>query len=98
MPARTAPRTPARRQRPARCGRTPWQDSVRAAGFLQPELLAEDLAHDLVGTAADRSEARVTRRSLDLVLLHVAGAAEDLERRVGHVERVPLGLQLRDRD
>ena len=45
-----------------------------------PQLLAEDLLHDLVGAAADRAQAGVPHGALDLVLLHVAGAAVDLER------------------
>src|SRR4051812_11311036 len=63
-------------------------------GALQPQLLRQDLAHDLVGAAANRPEAGVARRALDPVLLHVAGAAEDLERLVGHLEHVALGDEL----
>src|SRR5436309_14439483 len=69
----------------------------RSGGSLQAERLAEDLAHDLVRAAPDRAEARVARHALDLVLLHVAGAAVDLQRLVGDVEAVALGLQLRHR-
>src|SRR3712207_8858393 len=31
---------------------------------LEPQLLGQDLAHDLVGPATDRAQARVARRSL----------------------------------
>src|SRR5438552_2096082 len=70
----------------------------RSGGSLQAERLAEDLAHDLVRAAADRAEARVARHALDLVLLHVAGAAVDLQARVHHVEAGPLRDQLGHRD
>ena len=52
----------------------------------EPQLPPENLLHDLVGPAADRAEAQVARHALDLVLLHVAGAAVDLERLVGNLE------------
>src|SRR4051812_9226583 len=61
---------------------------------LKAELLPQYLLHDLVGPAADWPQAQVARRALDAVLLHVAGAAEDLDRVVGLVEGVALGLQL----
>src|SRR3954447_26787325 len=63
-------------------------------GTLEPDDLAEDLAHDLVGAAADRPEARVARGALEVVLGHVAGAAVHLQAVVDQVERRPLGDQL----
>ena len=51
--------------------------------------------HDLVGAAADRAQARVARGALDPVLDHVAGAAVDLQARVGDVERGALREELR---
>ena len=45
--------------------------------------VAEDA--DLVGPAADRAQPQVARGALDLVLAHVARAAEDLDRLVGHL-------------
>ena len=61
-----------------------WPDE-REGASLQPQLLPQDLLHHLVGAAADRAQAGVAHRSLDLVLLHVAGAAVDLEGVVGHL-------------
>src|SRR3954466_5135853 len=67
------------------------------AEALQPQLLPQNLLHDLVRPAADGAEPRVAAGARDSVLLHVAGAAEDLQGVVRLVERVALGLQLRHR-
>src|SRR5205807_10168699 len=69
----------------------------RADSTSQPQRAAEDLLHDLVGSAPDRPEPRVARRPLDPVLGHIAVAAVDLQARVYHVERRPLGGELGDR-
>src|SRR4051794_37129885 len=53
---------------------------------LQPEHFAQDLVHDLVGSAADRAQSGVAGHALDLVLLHVARATVDLQAGVGDVE------------
>src|SRR4051812_21905431 len=60
--------------------------------------LGEDLAHDLVGAAADRAQPRVAGHALDLVLLHVAGAAVDLQAGVHDVEAGALRGELGHRD
>src|SRR4051794_1494286 len=67
-------------------------------GSSETEGLAQDLLHDLVGPAADRAQARVARHALDLVLLHVAGAAMDLQAGVHDVEARPLRDELGHRD
>src|SRR5205085_11472840 len=64
---------------------------------LQAQLLPQDLLHDLVRPAPDGTESRITRRALYSVLLHVARAAEDLQRVVGLLEGCALGHQLRHR-
>src|SRR3954453_3007635 len=61
---------------------------------LQAHLLGQDLPHDLVGPAPDRAQAGVAGGALDPVLLHVARAAEDLERFVSHLEQGALGGEL----
>src|SRR4051812_11160918 len=61
--------------------------SAMPASFrsLEPQLLAQDLLHDLVGPASDRAEAGVARRPVQLVL-----DAQDSQGGVGHVERRAL--------
>src|SRR5512138_2692589 len=73
--------------RAAPCG------SPSAAG-LEAQRLAQDLLHDLVRAPADRAEAGVPGRALDVVLAHVAGAAVDLQAGVHQIERRALGGQL----
>src|SRR5260370_21019189 len=71
---------------------------TRAPRPLKVEFLGDDLAHDLVGARADRTEAGVTPGALDRVLHHVAVSAVDLERPVGDFD---IGLRrgdLRHRD
>ena len=50
---------------------------------LEPVAAPDHLEHDLVGAGADPVEAGVAVGALDLVLLHVAVAAVDLDRVVG---------------
>src|SRR5256885_3997956 len=58
--------------------------AIRAAkrhtgcGPLQPVATPDHVQHDLVGAGADPVETNVAVGALDLVLLHVAVAAEDL--------------------
>src|SRR4051812_25925208 len=61
---------------------------------LETHHLAQDLLHDLVGAAADGSEARVARHPLDLVLAHVPRAAVQLQAGVHHLEGGALGGEL----
>src|SRR3954469_13328194 len=63
-------------------------------GRLEPDDLREDLAHDLVGAAADRAEAGVAGGALDVVLDHVAGAAVHLQAVVDQLVGVALGDEL----
>src|SRR5262249_15921795 len=49
--------------------------------------LREDLAHDLAGPAADRDEAKVAPRAGDVVLVHVAVAAVEVEAAVRDLVR-----------
>src|SRR5690349_8955782 len=65
---------------------------VNAGVSSQAERLAEDLAHDLVGAAADRAEPQVAYRALDPRIRPV-----DVEARVGGVVRRPLRRELRHR-
>src|SRR3954454_5723096 len=65
---------------------------------LQAQLLPQDLLHDLVRPAAYRAQAGVAAGALDPVLLHVAGAAEDLRGVVGLLESAALGQELGHRD
>src|SRR5437763_7321831 len=78
--------------------RAPRQQSrLRArarGGMSKPELAPDDLAHDLVAAAADRAQARVPQRALDLVFTHVAVAAEQLDDVVRGAQAVALGEQL----
>src|SRR4051812_13646629 len=62
-----------------------------AGSVSEAELAPDDLAHDLVGPAADRAQTSVAQRSLDLVLPHVAVAAEQLD----DVVRGPHAIALR---
>src|SRR5436190_13747406 len=63
----------------------------------ESELAPDDLLHDLVRAAADRAEARVAEGAFDLVLAHVAVAAEELQDVVGGAHAVALGDELRHR-
>src|SRR5439155_10730789 len=47
----------------------------------------DDVEHDLVGAGADPVQAHVAPDALDAVLLHVAGAAVDLDALVGDLDR-----------
>ena len=62
----------------------------------EPQLLAQDLLHDLVGAAADGAEAGIADGALDAVLAHVAVAPVDLQALVGDLEQGALGVELRD--
>src|SRR5215217_4531696 len=59
---------------------------------------ADHVEHDLVGARADAVQPHVAPHPLDAVLLHVAGAAVDLDALVGDLDRDPRGVQLRHRD
>src|SRR3954453_21425106 len=59
---------------------------------------ADHVEHDLVRTRADSVQAEIAPRAFDSVLLHVAGAAVDLDALVGDVDRDPRRVQLRHRD
>src|ERR1700761_103189 len=65
---------------------------------LQPVAAADHVEHHLVGAGTDPVEADVAVGALDLVLLHVAVAAEDLDRVVGDLAGDAGGVQLRHRD
>src|SRR5690349_20956870 len=65
---------------------------------LQPVRAPDDLEHDLVRARADAVEAQVAPGALDPVLLHVAGAAVDLQALVGDLDGDPRGVELGDRD
>src|ERR1700737_2614043 len=54
-------------------------------GYSQSVGLGDDLLHDLVRPSADPRQAGVAPRALDRKLAHVAMAAEDLDRLVGHL-------------
>ena len=67
-----------------------WPDEPPSAGArpparLEPQLLPEDLLHDLVGAAADRAEAGVAHGARDL---HVS--VQHAERGLGDLERGAL--------
>src|SRR4051794_14483099 len=64
----------------------------------EPIAPPDDIEHDLVRAGADAVEPQVAPGALDAVLLHVAGAAVDLDALVGDVDRNPRGVQLRHRD
>src|SRR4051812_48512889 len=67
----------------------PWRFTTGLPGEarkLEPDDLGEDLAHDLVGAAADGAEAGVSGGALEVVLDHVAGAAVHLQAVVDQVE------------
>src|SRR4029077_2801376 len=68
------------------------------AGPLHPVAAADHVEHHLVGAGADPVEADVAVGALDLVLLHVAVATEDLDRVVGDFAGDPRGVELRHRD
>src|SRR5919106_2289895 len=57
---------------------------------LEPELLREDLLHDLVAAAADRAQAGVAHRAADLLV-----PVGDPEGQLRHLERGALGQELR---
>src|SRR3954469_3758205 len=67
-------------------------------GGSEAEGLANDLEHDLVGAGADPVQAQVAPHALDVVLLHVAGSAVDLDALVGDLAGDPRGVELRHRD
>src|SRR4051812_23726037 len=56
---------------------------------LEPVGAADHVEHDLVRARADAVEAHVAPHALHAVLLHVAGAAVDLDALVGHLDRDP---------
>src|SRR5260370_35493007 len=58
----------------------------------------DHVEHDLVGAGADAVQPHVAPHALDAVLLHVSGAAVDLDALVGHLHGDPGGVQLRHRD
>ena len=53
---------------------------------------SDDVQHDFVGPGADAVEALVAVGPLDLVFLHVAVAAEDLDALVGDLVAGPRGV------
>src|SRR3954447_12042938 len=65
---------------------------------LQAVRAPDDIEHDLVGAGADAVEPQVAPDALDAVLLHVAGAAVDLQALVGDLDRDPRRVELRHRD
>src|SRR3954453_4176099 len=65
---------------------------------LQPVAPPDHVEHYLVGSGADAVEADVAVGALDLVLLHVAVAAEDLDALVGDLAGDARGEELRHRD
>ena len=71
------------------------RDEVAAQPGLQPVAAADHLEHDLVGAGADPVQAAVAVGALDLVLLHVAVAAVDLDALVRDVADQPRGEELR---
>src|SRR5262249_50887210 len=73
-------------------------DLTHGQDLLEPVRAADDVEHDLVGARADPVQAHVAPHALDAVLLHVAGAAVDLDALVGDLDRDPRGVQLRHRD
>src|SRR5205807_2932951 len=68
------------------------------AGGLQAVRAADHVEHDLVRARADPVEAHVAPRALDSVLLHVSGAAVDLDALVAHLAGNARGMQLGHRD
>src|SRR4249920_1759059 len=68
------------------------------ASLLEPVALADYVEHHLVGAGADAVEADVAVGALDLVLLHVAVATEDLDALVGDFAGDPRGEELRHGD
>src|SRR5215213_7611467 len=58
----------------------------------------DDVEHDLVRPRADAVEPQVPPRALDAVLLHVAGAAVDLDALVRYLDGDPRRVQLGHRD
>src|SRR4051812_32026554 len=74
----------------------PALSSLRAS--LQAVRAADHVEHDLVGAGADPVEPHVAPDPLDAVLLHVAGAAVDLNALVRDLHGDPRGVQLRHRD
>src|SRR6266480_1143410 len=60
-----------------------WSRLATDVNPLQPVAAPDDVEHDLVGAGADPVEANVAVGALELVLLHVAVAAEDLDALVG---------------
>src|SRR3954470_24385622 len=65
---------------------------------LNPVRAPDDLEHDLVGAGTDAVEAHVAPDPLHAVLLHVAGAAVDLDALVGHLDGDPRCVELGHRD
>src|ERR1700677_2542012 len=65
--------------------------TLQTVSQLQRENATEDLTHDLVRAAADRAEAGVARGALDPNLLHIAGAAVDLQAGVHQLKGGSLG-------
>src|SRR5829696_1220653 len=74
----------------------PWR-AVNGGGS-EAVGLANDLEHDLVGAGADPVQAQVAPHALDVVLLHVARAAVDLDALVGDLAGDPRGMELGHRD
>src|SRR4051812_27361668 len=67
-------------------------------GSLQPVRAPDHVEHDLVGAGADAVQAHVAPDALDAVLLHVAGAAVDLDALVGDLDRDARRVELGHRD
>src|SRR5436190_9003631 len=77
---------------------SPHPIRLRATSALQAVRTADDVEHDLVRTGTDPIQAHVAPDPLDSVLLHVAGAAVDLDALVGDLDRDARSVQLGHRD
>src|SRR5437764_3522464 len=64
----------------------------------QPVRPPDHVEHYLVGPGSDPVQPQVAPGALDAVLLHVAGAAVDLDALVGDLDGHPRGVQLGHRD
>src|SRR5215211_8100084 len=91
--SRTGPRT-----RSPYCCTTSGAPGEAGPPRLKPVRAADHLEHDLVGACADAVQADVAIGALDLVLLHVAIATEDLDALVGDLAAHAGGHQLHHRD
>src|SRR5438477_1397421 len=72
--------------------------SFSPTSHLKPVGPPDHVEHYLVGPGSDPVQPQVAPGALDAVLLHVAGAAVDLDALVGHLDGDPRGVQLGHRD